>query len=717
MTPFHSSHLHSLTRPISPPPTRSGSQTSKSKAADIAAATTDPEAGGDLGARDRTPWIETPLDRSANCIRVLRLRPGSGNTPIVCDMTVVSLDTDPYYEVLSYVWGDPKQTRRITVGGVTFNATVNLFNFLRCLRRPNADRHVWADAICIDQSNDNEKSYQIGLMTKVYRQAKEAHVWFGPFDLNTWHQDASHDKGYFAADEFTANMWEAYDRVIQSDLRYFVKQEGFRSMTRTEHTEFERRCEKDVFAHTLNMLNMMAKSNHLYTYPVFVRKETGGGTMQYQANRSWLRIMDVIRWILARPWWSRVWTLQEAVLPGVDPNVHAPPHSFKLSRLLDGIQAMTHHMDSQCCKWFGNPIKTDDRDRSSQDRFIQCRAVHHQREVIAESPEEGMGVPLELVIESIQGRKATEVRDHWFGIFGFLPVQWQEESKLFPGSCTTSELFSQFSKLLYSSCEELTRLDLARRTGPSAITDLPSWAIDLSAQRSGRVEDYSRWRLYDAMPGTKFKAVVEWPDLKTPDLSVVALRVATVQACAERILPDSYIPPDVLRVVNDWLEFYRRNVHPVVDYDAFWRTAFMDRNVQVHWMAKRVRPLGAPRLNDIKDWWRAWNRTNDHRDLGFDRKAGGTSRGYFHYRALKMNVERAKLFLTTQGLPGMGPPDVKVGDEIYALHGCRSLVVMRRVKRDNLYVLVVVGLCFVDKWMYGRALQGARGDWQTLLLY
>jgi hypothetical protein len=29
-------------------------------------------------------------------------------------------------------------------------------------------------------------------------------------------------------------------------------------------------------------------------------------------------------------WWSRVWTLQEAVLPAVDPIVHASPFSFRI---------------------------------------------------------------------------------------------------------------------------------------------------------------------------------------------------------------------------------------------------------------------------------------------------------------------------------------------------------------------------------------------------
>ncbi|ORY01567.1 heterokaryon incompatibility protein-domain-containing protein [Clohesyomyces aquaticus] len=708
--------LKSLSRPISPPMGRRCNHSGNVKSMNTTATPESSDPGNQLGARDRRPWIATPLDAKTNCIRVLILQKGTGNMPIICDMSVVSLDADPYYEVLSYVWGDPKEIRSMAVRGVAFNATVNLFDFLHCLRLPNEDRFVWADAICIDQLNDVEKSYQIGLMTKVYRQAKEAHIWFGSFNAKTWYRDIAGDKTYFMACELTPKMWEDYERANTKDLKYFVEQDGFKPLSEAEHSEFVQRCEDDMFTQALAMLDRMAADDHLYTYPIYFAKEKEGGGKEYTVNRSWLWIIDVIRWLLTRPWWTRVWTLQEAVLPRADPTIHAPPYTFKLLRLLNGIQAMFNHNGSICCKWFGNPVTTRDRGKP-EGGYTQCLAIFEQRHTLTHAPEEGMGVPLELVISAIQGRKATEIRDHWYGIFGFLPFQWQEESKLFPTEYTTAELFSQCSKLLYSSdWKGLARLEYARRMGQSSIVDLPSWAIDLSAQRQGNEEDYKRWRLYNATPGTTFNALTEWPDLKTPELSVQAIRVGTVQGVAERILPYRHGAPDVLRVVNDWLEFYRSTAQPVVDEDAFWRAAFMDRNVQQHWMAKRVRPLGTPRLNDAKSWWRAWNHTNDSRDLSFDRKAGGKTRGSFHYRALEMNAENEKFFVSTQGLPGMGSPDIQAGDEIYAIKGCKSLVLLRWVERKGSYVWVVVGLCFVDRWMYGRAIQG-KCEWETLLLY
>lgn len=81
-----------------------------------------------------------------------------------------------------------------------------------------------------------------------------------------------------------------------------------------------------------------------------------------------------------------------------------------------------------------------------------------------------------------------------------------------------------------------------------------------------------------------------------------------------------------------------------------------------------------------------------------------------------MNAEQTKFFVTSQGLPGMGPRDVQSGDEIYAIAGCKSLVVLRPSLGKGQQQPTVVGLCFVDRWMYGRALQ-REAVWKTMTLY
>lgn len=53
--------------------------------------------------------------------------------------------------------------------GERIQVTANLENALLRLRRnTKRQRHLWADAICIDQTNDAEKKMQLSLMGKIY---------------------------------------------------------------------------------------------------------------------------------------------------------------------------------------------------------------------------------------------------------------------------------------------------------------------------------------------------------------------------------------------------------------------------------------------------------------------------------------------------------------------------------------------------------------------
>ncbi|KAJ8119134.1 hypothetical protein OPT61_g13 [Boeremia exigua] len=663
--------------------------------------------------REQTPWERTPLHHEFASIRILKLSRGSSDAPIRCELQVVSLDNDPYYEVLSYVWGDCNITKPIHVDEVCFSATVNLFDFLHSLRLVSTDRLLWADAICINQKDEVEKSHQIGLMTRIYRQAKEAHVWFGPFDIRTWGREFDSDDEYTSLSKMTSEKWELYKREGSTALSYLLQQRGLKCLGKCELDEFAARCQENIFLQTLDILDEMAKGDHLFTYPVVALTDRNGSGHQQILNVSWLAVMDCIRWLITRPWWSRVWTLQEASLPRVDPTVHAPPYSFKLSRLLDGVESMWRHNNSICCKWFGQPVTTSNRDnREYGAAYTQCRAVHGKREVLAEAEEEGLGIPLAMVVNATQGRKATEIRDHWFGIFGFLPQEWQQQSQVFSTSCTTMELFSQFSNLLYLQSADLTELDKARRCKESLVENLPSWAIDLSNPRTQQDQDGHRWRLFSASGKSTYDRITEWPELRSPELSIKAIHVSSVQACARSILSTLCTPEDVRKLVNQQLSLYHGAALPH-DADAFWRAVFMDRNVQTHWLAKKRGPLSSTRVNEIKQWWAAWNKTGDHRDLTFDRKAGGASRGGYHYKELQMNVEKTMFFVTSQGLPGMGPHDVQAGDEIYAVAGCKALVVLRPSSDER---PTVVGLCFVDRWMYGRATQGG-AEWKAMDIY
>lgn len=55
----------------------------------------------------------------------------------------------------------------------------NLYSALSYLRRTNEPRVIWADALCINQTDDLEKSRQIALMSSICKAARRVVLWLG----------------------------------------------------------------------------------------------------------------------------------------------------------------------------------------------------------------------------------------------------------------------------------------------------------------------------------------------------------------------------------------------------------------------------------------------------------------------------------------------------------------------------------------------------------
>ncbi|CAJ2503693.1 Uu.00g110870.m01.CDS01 [Anthostomella pinea] len=66
------------------------------------------------------------LDRNHAEIRLPTLFPGSGSDELQCSTSVVSLDDNPAFKALSYVWGDVSITRPIIADGNTLEVTPTL---------------------------------------------------------------------------------------------------------------------------------------------------------------------------------------------------------------------------------------------------------------------------------------------------------------------------------------------------------------------------------------------------------------------------------------------------------------------------------------------------------------------------------------------------------------------------------------------------------------
>lgn len=121
---------------------------------------------------------------SGRQIRLIKIT--STKPELVCKLEVVSLEDKPTYSALSYVWGDPAITRTVLVNGERVNVTTNLASALehapKHLEGANVAPRLWADALCINQDDPDEKNHQVPFMKDIYSQAEIVICWLGPPD-------------------------------------------------------------------------------------------------------------------------------------------------------------------------------------------------------------------------------------------------------------------------------------------------------------------------------------------------------------------------------------------------------------------------------------------------------------------------------------------------------------------------------------------------------
>jgi hypothetical protein len=126
-----------------------------------------------------TPFQYDDLDQRWKEIRLLRILPETTSI-IKCELFRTSLYDPCPYIAISYAWGDTEDTRTIILDGHEFAVTENLMLALQRLRSRTSAVVVWADAVCINQRNTEERNLQVQAMTRIYQKAVEVAIWLGP---------------------------------------------------------------------------------------------------------------------------------------------------------------------------------------------------------------------------------------------------------------------------------------------------------------------------------------------------------------------------------------------------------------------------------------------------------------------------------------------------------------------------------------------------------
>lgn len=119
----------------------------------------------------------------AGSIRLLALDPELRDGRPQLSIKSCARDEAPEYVSMSYCWGQDPESELIYLDGQPFGARPNLFQLLLHLRHHCREypewKYFWIDAICIDQTNIEEKNEQVRRMEDTYRKATTIAAWLG----------------------------------------------------------------------------------------------------------------------------------------------------------------------------------------------------------------------------------------------------------------------------------------------------------------------------------------------------------------------------------------------------------------------------------------------------------------------------------------------------------------------------------------------------------
>lgn len=149
---------------------------------------------GSLEATTKEKSIYEHLSRRSKEIRLLSLQPARFSDPVSVqlyktDLDAIdgaSVDDKPTWSCLSYSWRNfDRQKELIWVNEQPFLVTANLYRALQFMRRKAEARTLWAEQICTNKRDDDERSRQVKMMGDIFQFADSVFAWFGAEDWGT----------------------------------------------------------------------------------------------------------------------------------------------------------------------------------------------------------------------------------------------------------------------------------------------------------------------------------------------------------------------------------------------------------------------------------------------------------------------------------------------------------------------------------------------------
>ncbi|KAE8329376.1 heterokaryon incompatibility protein-domain-containing protein [Aspergillus sergii] len=623
----------------------------------------------------------------SNEIRLLILLPGKWSDPIHCRWRVVSLNGKPEYKALSYVWGRSKHSQPIYLNGSPVYITRHLRRALRQLRRDSEAVCLWVDAVCINQSDDEEKTEQVKMMGKIYAQSQEVVVYLGDAFAPSFSQSFSNPSGTSDAIAHTITPHECYYTPALNE-----KDTGLvwrRQMSYKDGSYLF--CFIQLLADEVDMNSFMAGKDQ--------------GSLD--------EVMEALRLFLsAVKWWKRVWVIQEVVI------------ASRIMILYGSMIAPWEMFVKAANRVHGNPqmqipsLAVNDMkvlaEFSRRIRSIESIRARWQ------SPEQ---ITLLQLLRQFSGREATDPRDKVYALLGLAKDQPTVEPNY---AASELDVFVDTALDIISRSKSLCVLmgDFTMKNNHALPSWAPDWSSPFDASIQIRVESVTHYtackdsnidvrleapkELLSAYQNgcigeVRYLEVVEnyyrpWRGpmfLRLHEqgrISLPALSVEPIMAVGETMWSDAVL----ISTISSWLamiaeySFLLEKMMPREDFESTMcadlvfdfvaggsrRLSPSDRDLIGCWLAREV--------PDYRDGLllRPYRLMEDTADLSAQTLNSNSIRS-----SIIQATYRRRFFITAHGRIGLGPASMEKGDRVCVLPGGRTPFILRRRHLQDRYIL------------------------------
>lgn len=636
-----------------------------------------------------------PTERSQRTIRLVTILPSQQKmADIKCILELQSLKRNPTYEALSYVWGNSLRLKRIDISGHAFYVNENLEVALRNLRFQRKPRILWIDAICINQSDTVEKSNQVMQMGEIYSQAVEVLIWLGP------ETNSSAKAFYYLRD------------VILPCIRILSE-----------------RSAKDIDTWEGREGKLVVSSEFSDGFPPFaLYDQKAQKFMEYtvQKEPESVQYLEGLCELLRRPWWRRIWVLQE-VVRSKSAKLVCGTQTFPWTEFCHALGTIVNSCPSsrdvnisQNSRIIGVPeTKTA---TGARNKLLRNIAAAFAGPMIMQNFRERWltrsGTHLPLLLFATQRFKSTDPRDKIYALLGLINYDQDLDAIGIPDyDILPGILFTKVAKWLIcrqqdlSLFEELHNVDY-HFVGRVEDLSLPSWVPDFRFDRSIPPIDGHSWVFEEERgfyqwflsafgrgqgdshkdspenserderrpfcAGLEIKSPVPFRfSLDNRILTVIGVEVDTIVTVLESCLDD------IGACVRGWRHEVLPDHDSKMSYvrggtikEAFWRTALANINIweyQITSSATLIRDM----IDGVSEM--PPRSVDDEKNIVEGILAG--TRGPFP-------GFRRRLFQTSSGLIGLGPETVEPGDVVTVLYGSRMCIILRPCQNSELYRVV-----------------------------